>query len=96
MQTRCWSSLFFFSCVGDLLTVRFDLTIAPFDSLAQLGPAGEIFEVKSDIIRLSKMIQVAGIELEKVHRRHRTDDGHLVHDLTSCVLKTVLVYSSFQ
>lgn len=79
------------SCGAGLLTVCFDLPIVPFDNLAQLRPTGEIFEVESDIVRLSEIVQVAGVELEEVHRRHGTNGGHLVCDLESRVPKILSV-----
>lgn len=78
-------------CGAGLLTVCFDLPVVPFDDLAQLRPAGEIFEVESDIVRLGEIVQVAGVELEEVHRRHGTNGGHLVRDLVSCVPKILSV-----
>ena len=59
-----------------MLTVRLHPPIQPLDHTAQLRPAGEIVEVKGNVVRLRERVEVAGGEVEEVGDEHRADGGH--------------------
>ena len=45
-------------------TVRFYLSILPFDHFAQLWPFGEVFQVEAYVVGLCEMVEIARIEFE--------------------------------
>lgn len=59
------------------LTISINPPTLSLNHFAEMRPSGEVIQVKADIVCFCQMVEIAGIELQKVHRGHGPDGGHL-------------------
>lgn len=57
-------------------TVALDFAVRALNDLAEVRPFGQVVEIEADVVGLGERVEIALVELEEVHRRHRPDGRH--------------------